>query len=151
MPGGAGFRRGGSTRFDQLDDQALDNSPDLVQLKSTPAFFIFGIFGFLKMTMEHHRRGGTNQRRSSHQDPPIDCQIPQRFGSRAEAGSNMSPSVSRAFSQSFRNPSRPLSVRGCLKSCSKTLYGMVPMCAPMRAAATTCSGCRRLAASTCVG
>ena len=55
-----------------------------------------------------------------------------------------------AAAQSFRNRSMPMSVSGCLKSASMTDAGHVQMSAPMRAAATTCIGCRALATSTSV-
>jgi len=45
-----------------------------------------------------------------------------------------------AFSQSFKNWSSPLSVKGCLNSWSKTLNGMVATSAPAFAASTMCSG-----------
>jgi len=54
------------------------------------------------------------------------------------------------FSQSLRNCSCPRSVRGCLKSCSNTLKGIVATCAPALAASTTCNGCRSDAARICV-
>ena len=41
-----------------------------------------------------------------------------------------------AFSQSFRNFSSPMSVSGCLNSCSITAGGHVQMSAPIRAAST---------------
>ena len=44
----------------------------------------------------------------------------------------------------------PMSVSGCLKSASMTDGGHVQMSAPMRAAGTTCIGCRTLATSTSV-
>ncbi len=54
------------------------------------------------------------------------------------------------FSQSERNFFRPMSVSGCLASCSSTLKGMVAASAPMRAACTTCMGLRTEATSTWV-
>ena len=66
-------------------------------------------------------RAKRHQHRGSRNDPPIDSQLFQRLGLRATAGSKISPKVSRAFSQSFKNPSSPRSVSGCLKSISKTL------------------------------
>src|SRR6266446_9998994 len=148
--GDAGFLSGGCRCFHKLNDKAFHDSAHLIELKTAAALLVFRILWFLKVTMQNHSRCSDDQRRDSDDDPPIDSQLVQRLGLRAEAGSNTSPSVSRAFSQSFRNPSSPRSVNGCLKSCSNTFEGMVPMCAPMRAAATTCNGCRRLAASTCV-
>ncbi len=41
------------------------------------------------------------------------------------------------FSQSLRNLSIPISVRGCVISCSITLKGIVATSAPTRAASTT--------------
>ena len=55
-----------------------------------------------------------------------------------------------AFSQSFRNVSRPMSVSGCLNSASMTAAGQVQMSAPMRAASTMCIGPRVEATSTSV-
>src|SRR6202035_2175327 len=102
-----------------------------IELGTSAAFFAFGVFRLLKKALQHHSRGDDHQRPGACDEPPIVCPVIQRFEFRAEAGSKTSPSVSRAFSQSFRKPSRPRSVSGCLKSCSNTLYGMVPMCAPM--------------------
>ena len=56
-----------------------------------------------------------------------------------------------AFSQSFRNFSRPMSVSGCLKHASITDAGHVQTSAPMRAASTMCIGMRTLATRTSVG
>src|SRR6266576_2607673 len=148
--GGSGFLSRRCRCFHKLNDKAFHDSAHLIELKTAAALLVFRILWFLKVTMQNHSRCSDDQRRDSDDDPPIDSQLVQRLGLRAEAGSNTSPNVSRAFSQSFRNPSSPRSVSGCLKSCSNTFEGMVPMCAPMRAAATTCNGCRRLAASTCV-
>src|SRR5581483_5789890 len=55
-----------------------------------------------------------------------------------------------AFSQSFANFSRPMSVSGWWNIISSTLNGIVPTCAPASAASTTCMGWRSDAASTCV-
>src|SRR5262249_39993763 len=55
-----------------------------------------------------------------------------------------------AFSQSFRNRSSPMTVRGCLKHCSITAAGTVTTSAPIRAASTTWIGFRTLATSTSV-
>ncbi len=49
---------------------------------------------------------------------------------------------STCFCQSARNFSRPMSVSGCLASCSMTLYGMVQMSAPIIPACRTCCGLR---------
>jgi hypothetical protein len=49
------------------------------------------------------------------------------------------------FSQSLRNASIPLSVRGCAMSWVRILYGTVAMCAPAMAASRTCKGLRTLA------
>lgn len=55
------------------------------------------------------------------------------------------------FSQSFRNRSMPASVRGCFESCSRTLNGMVAICAPRVALSRTWSGFLTLATITSVG
>ncbi len=55
-----------------------------------------------------------------------------------------------AFSQSFRNFSSPMSVSGCLNSCSMTAAGHVQMSAPRRAASTMWIGPRVEATSTSV-
>jgi hypothetical protein len=53
------------------------------------------------VAMQKHGRGNDDCRRDSNHEPHIDRQILQRFALRAEAVSKISPSVSRAFSQSF--------------------------------------------------
>src|SRR3989304_2123977 len=53
-----------------------------------------------------------------------------------------------SFFQSARNRSNPISVSGCLMSCSMTLNGIVQISAPIIAASTTCTGCLTLATST---
>ena len=55
-----------------------------------------------------------------------------------------------AFSQSFRNFSSPMSVRGCLNIASMTAAGQVQMSAPRRAASTMWIGPRVDATSTSV-
>ena len=50
------------------------------------------------------------------------------------------------FFQSARNASIPLSVSGWAASCIRILYGTVAICAPARAASSTCMGLRMLAA-----
>src|SRR5690606_12515588 len=56
-----------------------------------------------------------------------------------------------AFSQSWRNFARPMSVSGCLRQASITAGGQVQTSAPMRAASTMCIGPRTLATRISVG
>ena len=70
---------------------------------------------------------------------------------RLEARLTVRPSLAAcAFSQSWRNFARPMSVSGCLKHCSITAAGTVTTSAPMRAASTMWIGLRTLATSTSV-
>ena len=85
-------------RFHQLHDQTFHDSPDLIEFKSATALGVFRIFGFLKNAMQHYSRRGADHRRSPQCEPPIDSPVLQRFGLRADAGSNTSSSVPRAFS-----------------------------------------------------
>lgn len=55
------------------------------------------------------------------------------------------------FSQSARNFSSPMSVKGCLRSCSMTFKGIVAMWAPIRAVSRMCTGWRTEATKTSVG
>ena len=50
------------------------------------------------------------------------------------------PNASLALFQSSKNRCSPMSVSGCFTSCVNTLYGIVAMSDPIRAASTTCIG-----------
>ncbi len=78
-----------------------------------------------------------------------------RAAERGDRGAGSGPHVGHqifapAFAQSSRNFFRPMSVSGCLMSCSRTANGIVATCAPALAASITWSGLRMDAASTCV-
>src|SRR6202023_1786548 len=136
--------------FGDFEDLAFDDPADLVEIGAALAFN-FRVVDRLAAQPDNDTDGGHDDEAGNRQHfAPIRKKVFQRPPLRAPTGSEISPSVSRAFSQSFRNDSRPRSVSGCLKSISKTLNGMVPICAPIFAASTTCIGWRRLAASTCV-
>lgn len=55
-----------------------------------------------------------------------------------------------AFLQSARNFSKPISVKGCLRSCRTTAIGNVATSAPIFAASRKCNGFRTLATRTSV-
>ena len=76
--------------------------------------------------------------------PPQPILAATQLGAAFEIGEVSSGFISRrqaftacAFSQSFRNFSRPMSVSGCLKHCSITAGGQVTTSAPIRAASMT--------------
>src|SRR5881394_2259466 len=66
-----------------------------------------------------------------------------RCGRRGRLAGTAHALAAAVFFQSARNWSCPLSVNGCLSSCWKTLYGIVAMSAPMRAASIMWMGCRK--------
>ena len=134
------WRRNRALRFDQLNHQPFDDSPDLIELRTAAPLFVFRVFRFLKVLTYSQTPSGQDQCRAPQNDPPIDCQVLQRFELRTTAGPNTLPSVSRASSQSFRNPSSPRPVSGCLKSCSNAFNDNVPVCASIRAAGPMCNG-----------
>ena len=105
---GSGYRRGRDGCFDQLDDKAFHNSPDLIELKAAAAFFSFGIFRLPKETLQNHSRGGDDQRRGSDDEPPIDCPVLQRFGfarrSRLEDIAQRLARFLPVFQESFKPP-----------------------------------------------
>jgi len=69
----ARFLRGfKSLRFDKLDNQALNNAADLIELKTAAAFFVLRIIRFSEIVTQSHGRGGHHERPDSHNDPPID-------------------------------------------------------------------------------
>src|SRR5580704_6263240 len=134
--------------FGNFEDLAFDDAADLVQVGAALAFNFGSVDGLAPEPDNDTNCGHDDEAGNRKQFAPIRKKVFQRPPLRAPTGSEISPSVSRAFSQSFRNDSRPRSVSGCLKSISKTLNGMVPICAPIFAASTTRIGWRRLAAST---
>src|ERR1700758_2964712 len=135
VPGVAGWE----SVFGNFEDLAFDDAADLVQVGAALALD-FGIVDRLAPQPDNDANCGHDDG-AGHREQfaPIRKKVFQRPPLRAPTGSEISPTVSRAFSQSFRNDSRPRSVSGCLKSISKTLNGIVPICAPIFAASTTCS------------
>src|ERR1700721_916788 len=144
---GAGVR-GRESIFGNFEDLAFDDAADLVQGGGALAVNFRVVRRLAPQPDNDANCGHDDEAGNRQQFAPIRKKVFQRPPLRAPMGSEISPSVSRAFSQSFRNDSRPRSVSGCLKSISKTLNGIVPICAPIFAASTTCIGWRRLAAST---
>src|ERR1700757_445173 len=121
VPGVAGWE----SIFGNFEDLAFNDAADLVQVGAALAFD-FGIVDRLAPQPDNDANcGHDNEAGNREQFAPIRKKVFQRPPLRAPTVSEISPSVSRAFSQSFRNDSRPRSVRGCLKSISKTLKGIV--------------------------
>ena len=90
----SGARR--TLRFDQLDHQAFHDAPDLIELRTAAALFVFRVFRFLEILAQRHarQRPGPEPPRS-HSEPPIDCQVFQRFGLRAEPAQHIARRLAR--------------------------------------------------------
>lgn len=114
----AARRRGGSrVRFHDVEDFALGQTSNPIDPFAPAPLRLFGIAHPEAAKKDAQRRG---RQSGAARVEPIETRKSQRpvFGA---AGSMISPSDARAFSQSFKKVSSPRSVSGCLKSCSKTL------------------------------
>src|SRR5437879_4319792 len=109
-PESTAWLRGQRRRFAQLNDLAFNDAPDLIQMGAPLPFDFFRVGGMSAPPVESGARTYGCGRSGPQQNPPIDSCLSQRPRLPAVAAWTMSPSASRAFSQSFKNPSSPRSV-----------------------------------------